>query len=289
MTAMPRKHLQCLRNRFTSDERRGRGRSAALFILWFAGLLILFPTPGLRAQNRPAPRVKDDWYRLLRETPFERATFPFVLATDAKTQTGTYIAFPVEHVTGDVFRAVVKVRVESGPPAEITAANNGNADDPQRMNINLVLQAVKTGTPSGFCASGRTLPLNEVTDTTLENSLSEANSRLQKFYFTVTIPYWVGRVTILDVKLTGYRFIEKEIADEREEAAIRVWIKQLGAERFQERQAAEHQLLEIGEKAIPLLKDAQLDSDPERRERVRTTLEVLEKKQRERFPPIRIE
>ena len=235
------------------------------------------------------PRAKDDWYRLLKETPFERATFPFVLATDPKTQTGAYIAFPVEHVTGSVFRATVKVRVESAPPAEITDEDKRIADDPQRMNINLVLQAVKTSTPSGFCVSGRTLPLNEVTDTTLETTLSEANSREQKFYFMVTIPYWVGRVTILDVKLTGYRFLEKEIADPHEEAAIRGWIDHLGAASFQQREAAQNQLLETGEKAIPWLKSAQQDRDPERRERVGTTLEVLEKKQREKYPPVRIE
>ena len=234
------------------------------------------------------PRAKDDWYRLLKETPFERATFPFVLVTDPKTQTGAYIAFPVEHVTGPVFRATVKVRVESAPPAEITDEDTRIADDPQRMNINLVLQAVKTSTPCGFCASGRTLPLNKVTDATLQTSFGEGYSRAQKFYFTITIPYWVGRVTLLDVKLTGYRFLEKEIADPREEAAIRGWLDQLGAANFQQRQAAQNHLLEMGEKAIPLLKSAQRDRDPERRERVGTTLEVLEKKQCERFPPVRI-
>jgi len=250
---------------------------------------MVFPTPGLRSQEGPVPRAKDDWYRLLRETPFERTTFPFVLATDPKTKTGAYIAFPVEHVTGHVFRAAVKVRVESGPPAGITAENNREADDPQRMNISLILQDVKTSVPGGFCVSARTLPSNEVTDTTLETSFEEGDSRPQKFYFTVTIPYWVGRVTIVDVKLTGYRFIEKAIADKREEAAIRGWIDQLGAASFQQRQTAQNKLLEMGEKAIPLLTEAQLDRDPERRERVGTTLEVLEKKQRERFPPIHIE
>lgn len=244
----------------------------------------MFPTPGLRSQDRPEPHAKDDWYRTFRETPFERATFPFVLVPDSKTKTGAYISFPLEHVTGHVVRADLKLLMENGNP-EVHIDENGI----QRDNVVLTLQIAKTSKPNGFCLSVRKLAINEVSDTTFECSFPEDSSLPKMFYLTVHIPYWVGRVTIVDVKLTGSNFIEKEIADKREEAAIMVWIKQLGSESFQERQAAQHQLLEMGEKAIPLLKEVELDRDPERRERAKTALEILEKKQRDRFPPVRIE
>lgn len=250
--------------------------------------LILFISANISAQDRLTPyhQGRNYWHYAVKEVPFEKAEFPFVMKQNGEAKIGSYIAFPVEYVEGNVFMAKIKMNVEEGSPDIGPDKSNSYEKERGRTDISLTLQNPKTSIASGFCASSRKLKISKETVETL--SLSDAKKRPKKFYLIIHVPYWVGKVTILHVELTGYKFIEKEFPNEEEKVEIRNLIKQLAAESFDERQTADNKLCEIGEKAHSILKEFTKDKDPERRGRVKEILAKIEKKLSKKYPPVKI-
>lgn len=90
----------------------------------------------------------------------------------------------------------------------------------------------------------------------------------------------------MDIKLTGYKFIEQDVANEAEEKDIREAIKQLAADGFKARRAAQKKILAYGEKAVAIAREFKDDDDPERRERIRNIIKIIEASLKDKYPSV---
>lgn len=228
--------------------------------------LILLTCTAASAQDKRMPA---------KEVPFDTAKFPIVLKADPKNKVAAYIAIPVERVKGSNFNADVKFLVDKHP---------GGPSDSSGRSVSFVLQSPKTERASGFWASSRTLVPGKTMS--LSINTSSASSSRKKFYIHVHIPYHHGDLKIVDIKLTGYKFIECEVADKAEEKEIREAIKQLGDDGFKVRRAAQKKILGYGEKAVAIAREFKDDDDPERRERIRNIIKTLEESLKDKYPPV---
>ena len=241
----------------------------------------------LVAKAQDLPRIKSGsyWLPAVREVPFVSSKFPIVLEPDPKGHTGCYIAIPIQRVQKKGCQAKFKLFVEEWDVLPEIDEGNSYEVGMRKKHVSLVMQRNKTGTPSGFCASARRLPIGKPCDTSLTYSSKPPDS----FYVTMHVPYWVKRVTILSFKVEGHQLIERVApATAEQKQTMATWIDKLAAENYAARQAAHDSLVGSGQAAVPILTAYKLDEDPERRTRVCEILAEIERVSRKRMPPVKM-
>jgi len=250
-----------------------------------AMLVALSALGGCMAQDLPRIQRGSYWLPAVREVPFVRAEFPIVLEPDAETRTSCYIAIPVERVQEKGCVARFRLMVEEWDELPDVDESNSYEVNMRKTHASLVMQAIKTGLPSGYCASARKFTVG----TPCETTLSYMSKPPDRFYVTMHVPYTVKRVTILDFVVEGHRLIEKTApATPEQQGTIADWIGQLSAEDYATRQAAHAALVAMGAAAVPVLMDFRNDADPERCWHVLQILGEIDCNEQRRMPPVKM-